>query len=188
MWSFWEESQNLLKRLRLPLHEYQYSTTRWISYTGVLPYRNFSKDLCNLTPLGQDLEKVATLLGVRKVLNLEDLEFPTLIDESDDRESIVPSWRVNKPVYCAVDAYYHTRHKRYMRITYLDHHFPWCFNCFMNDVLRMLDFSHGAQRRIPDPGNVHQTWPISQALIRANQYVLPLSRQAVRRSWGTTYA
>ena len=58
-------------------------------------HTNFSKNLRNLTPLGQDLEKVATLLGVRKVLNLEDLEFPTLLDESDDRESIVLE-------YCAI--------------------------------------------------------------------------------------
>ena len=48
-----------------------------------------SNNLRNLSCSGKGLEKIGALLGVRKVLHLEELEFPILLDESEDADTIV---------------------------------------------------------------------------------------------------
>ena len=52
-------------------------------------YINRPNDLRNLFLMGQGLVEVAALLGVRKVLTLEDLEFPILLYESEDANTLV---------------------------------------------------------------------------------------------------
>ena len=49
-----------------------------------------SNNLRNLPRLGHSLVEVAAFLGVRKVLKLEQLQFPILFDDGGDADTVVP--------------------------------------------------------------------------------------------------